>query len=98
MINSKNSFQIFDDCEYDDLDKCLEYLTNNNYEIVELLDGLDSKYIDFKIDEIMFTLHYNVYMGMSINLTSAENQKGREFIEQLITKMKSEVTFSNNAK
>jgi len=59
-------FNVIADCNYEGFYEIASLLEDEGYVFYEKVDGFDSLYWDFKIDQINASLSYGVYDGVSI--------------------------------
>ena len=83
-----------DNCGYDKFYKTAGVIESAfRTRFIKKVDGFDSLYWDFKYHNVPLTLHYNVYLGVSLfptyckDASAAENVKAEEFGQQLFTKL-----------
>lgn len=77
---------IDDDCGYEKFYKCAHLLEKNfNLIFTQKLDDFDTLYWDFEYLGSKLTLHYNIYLGISVFPTELKNatQKDNENVSRL---------------
>ena len=57
---------IKDNCDHEDFYRILAKSDDIGFNIIEQLNGFDSKYIDIEYEKKILTLHYDIYLGISI--------------------------------
>lgn len=85
---------IDDDCGYEKFYTCADLLEKNfNLTFTKKLDDFDTLYWDFEYLGSKLTLHYNIYLGVSVfptefkNATQTDNEQGAELGALLFEKL-----------
>ncbi len=61
-----NEIQIRGSCDYSDFYETVRKVEALGIHIEEKVNGFDSLYYDFKYEGVLLTLHYNVYLGITL--------------------------------
>ena len=93
VVNTRGypEISILDNCDFDQIEKYRVILTHKFGAVFkDVLNDFDTVYWDFTLNDCDLTLHYNVYLGLSIypkRMNSASDQEN-EMIEILNERLK----------
>lgn len=95
--NNYTEIVLDDNCEWDKLYEIVDILTNKyKIKFIAKINDFDTAYWDFKYKKSTLTLHYNIYLGVSIfprNLelsTDTDNANTIEISNLLLNDLKNE--------
>lgn len=96
--NNYTEIVLDDNCEWDKLYEIADILTNKyKIKFIAKINDFDTVYWDFKYKQSTLTLHYNIYLGVSIfprNLelsTDTDNANTIEISNLLLNDLKNEI-------
>jgi hypothetical protein len=87
---------INDNCDFDFFYLTIEKAKKLKVDIIEIINDFDTMYCDLIYKDLQFTLHYNIYDGLSLypknikSATEVENITAKELVDFLKTQLHEE--------